>query len=345
MKKVFEYVLRYPKLAFFLGAMIVMAFTVPYFLPSLQKPALEIIALCMLTAIAYTFHRVAGGIAVAFSIIVCIYMASTWYRSLQPNVEYAKHFEELEKQNAESAKTYVSGAGLRSAYLGQVMSLDQKAAYAVDQKGHQLVLLQSDTSTLIEESVKSKMLELAGDIRMTTSVLETMLDSAGIQLPGKKGTQADAEEVDTIQVDVSNPNGVTYRIPSGKTAEITIDSAYYCCSFAELARFESPWVNANGYGIAPAKSRTGAEYANRFLNASEPMGAVLVFDKQNPDGCRLAMGQTIVVKGGSITIAVNDWEGGALNGGFASFSLAKPILKGGFGDNQGHLSVLVTLKA
>lgn len=147
-----------------------------------------------------------------------------------------------------------------------------------------------------------------------------------------------------VEVDLKNPEGTTFEIPTGMRAEVSIDTAWYNCNFAVVDGRESKWCDADGYGIAPKKSESGRAFANRFLNPFESMGAVLAFDERNPQGYRLAMGQTISVTGGFVTIAVNDWRGGIFGGEVENFTASKQLRKGGFHDNRGYLRVLIVLE-
>jgi hypothetical protein len=147
-----------------------------------------------------------------------------------------------------------------------------------------------------------------------------------------------------LEVDVKDQDGIIFEIPAGMTAQISIDSAWYNCGFKEMERGENRWCDADGYGIAPKKTKGGAAFTQRFLNPDESMGAVLAFDDNNPQGYRLAMGQTISVTSDFVTIAVNDWRGGAFGGiGMDGFTASKQLRRGGFFDNRGYLRVLIVL--
>lgn len=187
------------------------------------------------------------------------------------------------------------------------------------------------------------------------SALKILNDSLAIALSSYEAEQARKAFRPTVQnqhsdeiylvVDVANEDGITYKIQRGKTAHIRIDSAWYNCNFAIIGIGDSRWCNSDGYPISSMRYRKGAAFGIRFLNRNEYMGCVLIFTEQNPKGYRLPMGQTIVVPGGTVTIAVNDWRGGVFGGiGIEGMALSSDqIQRGGFHDNQGYLRVLIVL--
>jgi hypothetical protein len=191
-----------------------------------------------------------------------------------------------------------------------------------------------DTINYFNAQLKAERKRQTAQVMMTGGLIMSPASASGTQAYGNHHY---------VEVDVKNPDGTTFEIPAGATVEISVDSAWYNCNFAEMDRRENKYCDADGYGIAPVKTRGGAAFTNRFLNPFMSMGAVLYFDERNPQGMPLAMGQTVTVKGDYVTIAVNDWRGGIFGGDVENFTASKQLRKGGFGDNRGYLRVLIVV--
>ncbi len=237
-------------------------------------------------------------------------------------------------------------------------SVAGNAVHAVEQSNAEVLdaaagkILAAETKTFVEKVARGEEPSSADSLvylnaqlkaMRKTQVHQTLMAGGLLKSPiMASGTVTNGNHV-LLEVDVANPEGKTFEIPAGMTAEVSIDSAWYTCKFAEIAGFESRWCDGDGYGIASKKTRSNAEIANRFRNRDEAMGAVLVFDEKNPQGYRLAMGATITVTGSFVTLVVNDWVGGWFGGEHGAFTGSKMIRRGGFFDNRGYLRVLIVL--
>lgn len=210
---------------------------------------------------------------------------------------------------------------------------------------------------MLTESVRQRLITPDSALKILNDSLANSLDSykaaqarrafqqaAQVRSAVHEGEQNQDKNKVYLVVDVANEDGTTYKIPRGMTAEVSIDSAWYTCNIERITSADSRWGDGNGYSIAPNRSEGDRECVNRFLNKNENIGCVLIFDEQNPKGSRLAMGQTIVVNGGKIKIAVNDWVSGIFGGEGGSFALTQRYIDGGFYDNRGFLRVLIVLK-
>lgn len=302
--------------------------------------------ICLVPIVTYRINMVAGHIVTVLVVVALAFWLPSVIleakRANDPNGTFASFFAKAKEQTMNASRTYAAGATSQASIMAGVMSTDAKLSGNLDV--HILRMGQTiDTSQLVlNDSQINILMSAAGTIPENQSVFKRVLTAAGI--PSAEPTKA-ADSLDTLVVNVANEDGTTFPIPRGMSAQIHIDSAWYGCNFRELLGYKASYTDGNGYGIVPYTANGGGrEYVNRFLNPNEVMGAVLVFDQDNPKGYRLAMGQTIVVNGGTVKIAVNDWQGGIFGGKGGSFAVSPIITDGGFPDNQGFLRLLVVLK-
>ena len=207
-------------------------------------------------------------------------------RANDPNGTFASFFAKAKEQTINANRDYASGAISQASALAGVMAVDAKLSANLEVNIMRTgSTIDSAQLTLRPEQVDSLVLA-ASTIKENQLVLQNILAVAGIT--NVEPTKA-ADSLDTLVVDVANEDGATYKIPRGKTAEVSIDSAWYTCKFTRIEKYEKSWCDGDGYTIAPKKSVSGAAFSQRFLNPNESMGAVLVFDQNNPKGYRLAM--------------------------------------------------------
>ena len=213
---------------------------------------IAVIGLCsVVSVIAFRANATAGFIVTGLMIIALAFwipkFIQEYNRAHDPNGTFASFFAKAKEQTVQASRTYAPGATSQASIIAAVMSADAKLSGNLDKHLLAMGMTIDSNQLVLHNDQIDTLMSAAGTIKVNQSVFKNVLVAADVinVVPVKP-----ADTLDTLQLDVSDSDGLEYEIPAGQQVTFWVESAWYYSSF-DVNTGDSLWCDANGYGTCP----------------------------------------------------------------------------------------------